>query len=170
MRQPRRARSESRTTPRSAWRTEVPPTVLRRNGSSVFCPVVFGGADDVIGAAAADLQTEPKILADDAEAEAGQRAEKQGREHDGGVAGHWDIAAQFGHDHQNAGGDGEQQGNGSGIEQQQDRKIREVENAVQAVAQLLAQRPCALALEPPLALVDNVLTAITEPEQEGDQV
>src|ERR1035437_4173539 len=126
--------------------------------------------DDVIGAAAADLQAKPQILADDAEAEAGQRAEKQSRQDDGGVTGYRDIAAQFGYDHQNAGGDGEHQRNGSGPKQQLDREIREVENAVQAIAQLLTDCPCALTFEPPLAFVDNVLAAIAEPEQEGDQV
>src|ERR1035437_6539547 len=170
MRQPRRARSESRTTLRSAWRTEGPQTVLRRHRSLIFRPGLFGGMDDVIGTPAADLQAEPKILADDAKAEAGQRAEKQSRQDDGGVAGHRDIAAPFGHDHQNAGGDGEHQRNGSGPKQQLDREVREVENAVQAIAQLLTDCPCALTFEPPLAFVDNVLAAIAEPEQQGDQV
>ena len=109
-------------------------------------------------------------MADDSEAEAGQRAEKQGRQDDRSIAGHRDIAAQFGHDHQDAGGDGEQQCDRSGVKQQLDRQIREVENAIESVAQLLAERPGTLTLQAPLAFVDDVLAAIAEPEQQRDQV
>ena len=86
-------------------------------------------------------------MSDNPEAEAGQRAEKHDGEDGRSVAGHRDTAAQFGDDHQKAGGDGEYQSHGSGVEQQLDRKIREVENAVHAVAQLLAEGPRALALD-----------------------
>src|ERR1019366_3186282 len=49
-------------------------TVSRTRASQIFRPVVFGCLDDVIGSPAAHLQAEPQILADDPEAEAGERA------------------------------------------------------------------------------------------------
>ena len=72
----------------------------------------------------------------------------KGLGHPLGVAGDLDIAAQLGHNDQDAGADGEQEGDGTGVEQQQNGEVRKVENAVEAVAQLPGKSPRAMALEP----------------------
>ena len=109
-------------------------------------------------------------MADDAEAEAGEGAEEEDTEHDRGVARNGDVAAQFGDEHEQAGGDGEEQRRRAGIEQDADGQVGEVEDTVQGVAQLFAERPGALAFEARLALVDDVLAAVAEPEEERDEV
>src|SRR5579875_2918262 len=123
---------------------------------------------DVVRPVSCVLKSKPKILTHDPQSETGDGAEEQNRDHDWRIAWDLDESKDPGEQHQHRSEASEDKRDRSAIQKQLNRNVGEIEDAVDRVANSLAQAPGALAFDAGTPFVRHINAPVAQPEQKCD--